>query len=228
MNGQDSQNWVIAHNAARIANSPQCSQNWTLLKLKIIFLKFGVWQFKFKCCFCMTRNQSLALFVFLSHNYIAIISNWKNCWKTLSNAWMSCWEVWNPARVDWLTVLIPSPSHNWCMVRTAPSLLIWGLWLTYLNQMRGDYSSVPWIAVAQTCGSLIGSHPSSSSISTSPFPMRKSKLTRLLLCLFTVRTLGCLELFSNSHLSIFDHWATGPASRLTITRTVWSEWTWAW
>jgi hypothetical protein len=42
------------------------------------------------------------------------------------------------------------------------------------------------------------------------------------------RSLGFLELFSNSPLSIFGHLSWGPASRLAITRTNWSEWTRAW
>jgi hypothetical protein len=83
--------------------------------------------------------------------------------------------------------------------------------------------------------SLIGSHPSSfSSTTTSPSsdPTRKNKLTR-----FSVRFLGCQELFSNSHLSIIREcspWVhpqfirTSLLDRLAIMRTIWSEWTWAW
>jgi hypothetical protein len=40
--------------------------------------------------------------------------------------------------------------------------------------------------------------------------------------------LGFLELFSNPPLSVFSHLSWGPASRLAITRTIWSEQTRAW
>jgi hypothetical protein len=104
-------------------------------------------------------------------NYITIVFNWKKLLYTLSDAWISCWEVWNPAGADYVSRLtfIIYPSHEWCMVRTALSPLIWHPWLAYLNQVQCHYSLVPWIAFPQTYGSLIGSHPLSPSTSTSPF-----------------------------------------------------------
>jgi hypothetical protein len=65
-------------------------------------------------------------------------------------------------------------------------------------------------------------------------PMRKSKLTLVLAvtACFLVRFYGCLELFSNSHLSILRERSPsiglrshGQASCLAITWTIWSEWT---
>jgi hypothetical protein len=35
-------------------------------------------------------------------------------------------------------------------------------------------------------------------------------------------------LFSISPLSIIGHLSRGPASRLAITKTIWSQWTRAW
>jgi hypothetical protein len=51
---------------------------------------------------------------------------------------------------------------------------------------------------------------------------RKSKLTlfRLSLCPYPLRSLGFLELFSNSSLNIFGHLLRGPASHLAITRSI--------
>jgi hypothetical protein len=51
---------------------------------------------------------------------------------------------------------------------------------------------------------------------------------RLSLSLVSVRSLSCLELFSNSHVRVFCHQASGPTSCLTIMRTIGSEWTWVW
>jgi hypothetical protein len=45
---------------------------------------------------------------------------------------------------------------------------------------------------------------------------------------FSIRSLGSLELFSNSPLSVIFRLSQGPASRLTIKRTIWSKWTQAW
>jgi hypothetical protein len=45
---------------------------------------------------------------------------------------------------------------------------------------------------------------------------------------FPTRSLGCLELFSSSPLRILGRLSWGPASCLTNTRTIWSEWTHAW
>jgi hypothetical protein len=59
------------------------------------------------------------------------------------------------------------------------------------------------------------------NISLLQLSTRKSKQTlffRLSLCLFLVWSLGCLELFPNSHLRVFGHQATGPAFHLTITK----------
>ncbi len=59
-------------------------------------------------------------------------------------------------------------------------------------------------------------------------PLRKSELAfvlRLSLCLFLVRSPICLESFSDSFFTVFGHRATSPASCLTTTRTIWSEWT---
>jgi hypothetical protein len=103
---------------------------------------------------------------------------------------MSGWEVWNPAGTDnvsGLTVLTLALSNDWCMVRTPPPLLspIWGALLAYLNRVQCHNSSVPWIAIAQTCGSLSGSHSSTPFTSTSPFlqlPTRKSKHATILGC----------------------------------------------
>jgi hypothetical protein len=53
-------------------------------------------------------------------------------------------------------------------------------------------------------------------------------LFRLSLCQFLTRPLGFLKLFSNSPLSAFGCLSQGPAYRLAITRTIWSEWTQAW
>ncbi len=85
----------------------------------------------------------------------------------------------------------------------------WWPWLANLNRVRCHYSSIVWIAVAQISGSSIGCHVThitiNFNISLLHLPIRKSKLTLILglsLCLLSVRTLGCLELFSNSHLSI--------------------------
>ncbi len=47
----------------------------------------------------------------------------------------------------------------------------------------------------------------------------------MLLYAYLSRSLGFLESFSDSILSIFGHRYHGPASSLAITRTIWSEWT---
>ncbi len=136
-----------------------------------------------------------------------------------------------------LTVWIGPPpiSHNWWMVRIAPSpfFLSWP-WLTYLSWVLSNNLLVPWIAVAWICDSqLVLTHHhyhqlQHLSSSTTHEKEYANSYFRLSLCLFSVRSLYCLELFSNSHLSIFGHQANGPASHLTITRTIWSEWNGAW
>ncbi len=45
---------------------------------------------------------------------------------------------------------------------------------------------------------------------------------------FFISSLGFLELFSNSPLSVSDCLSWGQTSCLTIMRTIWSEWTHAW
>ncbi len=153
---------------------------------------------------------------------------------------MFCWEVWNPTGINYVSrltilVLAPSPpSHDWCMVRAAPLpphlVAMVGqlkpgpvpLFLNTLNSCHTDLWQVDWLSSIITIN---------FNISLFQLSIRKSKLTlilRLSLCLLSVRTLGCLELFSKSHLSIFWPPSTGLASCLTITRTIWSEWTQAW
>ncbi len=101
----------------------------------------------------------------------------------------------------------------WCVLPSSLSLILVGI-VSQLNRVRCHNSTVPSIAVALTCGSLIGSHPPTPSTSTSPFfnyPWERvsTPYFRLSLCLLSVRSLGCLELFSNSHWSFFGHQATG-------------------
>jgi uncharacterized membrane-anchored protein YitT (DUF2179 family) len=69
---------------------------------------------------------------------------------------------------------------------------------------------------------------SSSSSTSSPFfilPWKRLSwpFLKLSLCLFSIQSLGFLEMFSNSPLSVFGHLSQGPASHVAILRTIWSE-----
>ncbi len=127
---------------------------------------------------------------------------WQNCWKPCFmyeyqfNLWPG--PIW--VRVDLLTP--PPASYNWCMVRMPPSPLFW-LWSAYLNWVRSNSSTVPEllshgpVTVGWFSPIIIIINCNISLPSTTP--TRKSKHAcsyfRLSLHLFSVRSLGCLELF---------------------------------
>ncbi len=73
--------------------------------------------------------------------------------------------VWLCVQVDCLY----SAHISWTVYgENCPPSLIWRAWLAYLNQIWFHNSSVPWIAVARTCGSFIGSHSSTPVIQHLP------------------------------------------------------------
>ncbi len=90
------------------------------------------------------------------------------------------------------------------------------------------------VAVTGPCDTLVlTASSSSSSANSSPFfflPWKRVSWTflRSHYANFLTRSPGFQELFSNSPLSTFGHLSWGPASRLAIMRTIWSEWTRAW
>ncbi len=155
---------------------------------------------------------------------------------------------WGYEILQWLSISWPSPPLTWrCELRASPP--------TYRAVIKFDLSPphhaslgdefwwsnptvlcpvemffIPHLAATWTCGYTVVLISSSSRSPFFIFPWwRVSWLLLLAVTLpFTARCLGSLELFSNSHLSVSCHWATSPASHLTITRTVCSEWTQAW
>ncbi len=139
---------------------------------------------------------------------------------------------------DWLCVRSDCPYPPLplitCLVygENHPSSLWWA-WLPYLNWVLSKVSSVPRIVVIWTCDQL-----DRFSLIIIIFSIHQTSwervswlLFRLSLYLFMVKFSCYLELFSNSHLNIFQEhspWDSWPASCLAITRTIWSKWTWAW
>ncbi len=105
---------------------------------------------------------------------------------------------------------------------------------SYIYWVLRNNSSVPNVAITLSCDTLILTTSSSSScLTSSPFfflPQERVSWTSFgyLDASFPIRSLGFVEMFSNSHLSIFIRLSLGPASCLTIMRTIWSEWTQAW
>jgi hypothetical protein len=98
--------------------------------------------------------------------------------------------------------------------------------LSTLNRCRMDLSSA-WLAL--TCRHH---HQQQLPSSWTLWERVSWHLWRLSLCLFTDRFSGCLELFYNSHLSVFRERSLEfslhlcrPTSCLAITRTIWSKWT---
>jgi hypothetical protein len=149
---------------------------------------------------------------------------------------MSGWEVWNPARSDYVSqwTVLPLPLlHDRCMGRTTPLSHLAGI-VSLLKLGQGP----KLLSILNRCRTDLWQSDRFSFINTIHFnislfqlPTRKSKhdlIFRLSLSLFLVRSLGCLELFSNSHFSVFGSQETGLASCPTIMRTIWSEWTRAW
>ncbi len=119
-----------------------------------------------------------------------------------------------------------------CIVLTVPILpppmvdhLICGD--SYIYRMLRNNSSVHSVTVTLSCDTLVLT--ASSSATSSPFflPWERVSWTffGLSLCQFSNyrRTLGFLELFLNSPLSVFNYLPRGPASRLAITKTTWSK-----
>ncbi len=109
---------------------------------------------------------------------------------------------------------------------------------SYRNWVLRKNSSVHSVTVTWSCDILVlmassSSLSSSSSATLSPFfflPWERVSWAFLgcHYASFLIRSLGFLELFSNSTLSAFGHLSRGLASCLAITRTIWSEWTRAW
>ncbi len=124
----------------------------------------------------------------------------------------------------------PSLAHQmYCVdihiLRSAPT------WLTIWCAVRAIYTEcwgiIPQYTVSlRLCSVAHRVLIASSAISaTSSYP-EKEWAEPFLGChyvSFLTRSLGFLELFSNSPWSIFVCHSWGPASRLAITKTIWSE-----
>jgi hypothetical protein len=105
----------------------------------------------------------------------------------------------------------PSPiSHDSCMVRTPP-LLLWQAQLAYLYQVQ-CHNSIPQypesLSHRPVAVRLVLTHQH-HQLQHLPFLSSHGKeqadsYFKLSLCLFSIRSLDCLELFSNSHVRVFD------------------------
>jgi hypothetical protein len=147
---------------------------------------------------------------------------------------MSGWEVWSPAGTDFvssLTIFIPPLSHDWmCENPHFLSLILEGIvsllsWVRCHNPQHPESLSHGPVEVWLV---LIHQHHPLRHLpsSTTHEKEKANAYFRLSLCLFLVRSLSCLELFSISHLRLLCHQATCPASCLTIMKTIRSECTW--
>jgi hypothetical protein len=133
--------------------------------------------------------EKLALFIFTIHKIIV----WKFVYvKNLFIAWRTSWEVWSPAgtalcdRVD-----CPFPPLHFLPV-----------WYVERAMYTEFWGTIPQYTVTRSCNT--GSHCIiiiiNNIISLLHLMLRNIKLIlfRLSLCLFSIRSLGFLELFSNS------------------------------
>jgi hypothetical protein len=128
------------------------------------------------------------------------------------------------ARVDRPYPPLPL-SHDWCIVRSLPlSHLV--VMITYLNWVLSLVSLVPRIAVIWTCDQLDWFSPIIIIFIDTNFPFTRTPREReevdsCLGCHFVYfpdRFLGCLELFSNSPLSVLREWR--PWVDVPLTRTL--------
>ncbi len=124
----------------------------------------------------------------------------------------------------WTSLSSPFPlSHDWRKVRIAP-LSLWWAWLAYSNwvlrKFRQDPESLShdlWLAWLV----LTHHHHHQQQLPFHQTPQERVRwlLFRLPLCLFKVRFSGCLELFSNSHVSVFREcspWFWPPLIRTSL------------
>ncbi len=117
---------------------------------------------------------------------------------------------------------------KWGAAPPPPPTPLWeGFWWSNLTVNTGFKCKVLQSSLDATwvCG-YCGSHLIIfiCNILSLQHPLRKSKLSfpfRLSLCLFLRRSPGCVESFSNFHLSSFGHQSSGLAYSLTTTRTIW-------
>jgi hypothetical protein len=150
---------------------------------------------------CIAGNRSSAIIRLpqWQNNYVDYFIIWKWYWKPCPI--LECLAGKCEAHLAPIKSVRLPLMHDWCRVRTPTPPLSLACQDCQDWSSTVIHSSVPWIAVAETCGSLIGSHSSTPSVpSTTPTRKRKDALNfRLSLCIFSVRSLGCLELFFNSN-----------------------------
>ncbi len=146
--------------------------------------------------------------------------------KKLHNPW------WGPAgrceaqlgafQVYRIVCLCPTP--KWLAIWNAEELYI----LSADEQLLSTQCGCHWVLWHTGSHSIIIIFIISNFISLYP---EKDQVEPFLGCHYAnlpIRSLGFLELFSNFPSSVFGSLSWGPASRLTIMRTIWSEWTQAW
>ncbi len=110
------------------------------------------------------------------------------------------------------------PMNVWCWPPVSPpsclTFVICGE--SYKYRVMWNNSSVHSVVVTQSCDILVLTSSSSPATSSPFFFFPWERRTFLL---------DFLELFLNSPLSVFGHFSWGPAFRLAIMRTIWTEWT---
>ncbi len=170
----------------------------------------------------ITGNRKSSFIIFPSHKIIVQnILSYRKLWNLRWGPAGRCETQLAPLmwRVDCL--YSPPPQGFTCVI-CGESYIYW---------VQGNNSSVCSVAVTLSCDTLVLTTLSSFSLSTSSLffflPWERVSWTFLgcHYANFLTRSLGCLERFSNSPLSFLGCLSHGPASRLSITRTIWWEWT---
>ncbi len=168
------------------------------------------------------------------NGFIIFPSHKKNCMENTQSYRKHCNPQWGPAmrcetQLDlpdvscWPSVSFPSA---WLTIWCGESYIYWVL--------RNNFS-INSVNVTRPCDILVltaSSSSSSSSATLSSVFLPWERASWIILgchyASFPTRSLGFLELFSNSPLSAFGHLSWAPASCLAITRSIYSQWIQAW